>query len=116
MNDKNLALMDSVMDVITQSDEWRDIQKNDPRITASYERWDSVLERVKPILPWKLYAELSDAHDSDLAVISDAGILFGIHVAEAIRDVASRPADLSRHILERMKGEAEDYTGKEAAR
>lgn len=105
MNDKNLALMDSIMmDAIVQSDEWQKIQLNDPRITAANDRLEAALEQARALID--LYAELSDAHSAVISALGDSGILFGIHVADAIRDVASRPADLSRRIMERMEGRA----------
>lgn len=103
VNEKNLALMDDIMQMVTQADEWQDIQLNDPRITAAHERWKAVLERVKDLLPWELYADLSDANASEVVATGDIGILFGIHVADAIRDVASKPMALSRYILNRIK-------------
>lgn len=106
MSDKNLALMDDIVQSICQTDEWNEIQLNDPRITAARDRWEAALERARAFLPNELYMELSDAQAGEVAYTSDAGILLGIHVADAIRDVASRPADLSRHILERMEGRA----------
>ena len=33
--DKNLVLMDDILEVIGQSDEWEDIQLHDPRIVAA---------------------------------------------------------------------------------
>ena len=103
MNEKNLALMDDIMQMITQADEWEEIQRNDPRITDAVNCWKAVLERVENLLPRELYAELLDANAGEVAAIGDVGILFGIHVADAIRDVASRPADLSMRVLERMR-------------
>lgn len=104
MNDKNVALVDEIMGVITQAAEWQEIQMHDPIITAATNRWNAALEQAKALLPEKLYTELSNAETDEVSAIGDAGILFGIHVADVIRDVASRPADLSRHIQERMVG------------
>lgn len=100
---KNLALMDDIMDAVTQLDEWMETQQNDPRITTANNRWCTVIEQVKALLPRGLYDELCEAHSSEVAATGDVGILFGIHVADAIRDVASRPTDLSRYILKRVK-------------
>ena len=110
-NEKNLALVDDILSMVTQADEWEEIQLNDPRITAACVRWEAVLERTKALLPWELYAELSDARAGEIAAVGDAGILFGIHVADAIRDVASRPADLSRHVLKRIEARRKDCQG-----
>ena len=102
MEDKNLALMDDIMGVVTQADEWQDIQMHDPIIAAATARWSAALKQAKALLPDELYNELCNAETDEVSAIGNAGILFGIHVADVIRDVASRPADLSRHIMERM--------------
>lgn len=108
MSDKNLVLVDEIMNTITGSGqgEWDEIQTHDPMIIAADNRFEAMMEQVKALIPEKLYNELYDAHSSVGSAIGDAGILFGIHVADAIRDVASRPADLSRHILKRIEGRA----------
>ena len=99
MNDKNLDLMDDIMRGVYQSDEWQNILAHDPSIVAAAARWSAVLTQVKDFLPKRLYMELDSAHTDEVTDTSEAGILFGIHVADAIRDVASRPADLSRYAL-----------------
>ena len=100
---KNLALMDDIMDAVTQLDEWMETQQKDPRITYADNRWCTAIEQAMALLPRELYDELCEAHSSEVAATGDAGILFGIHVADAIRDVASRPMDLSRHIQNRIR-------------
>lgn len=99
MNDKNLALMNDIMGVVTQSDEWQEIQLRDPTIIAAEARFSAVMEQAKAVIPGELYSELSDAHTAAILAIGDVGVLFGIHVADVIRDVAARPADLSRYAL-----------------
>ena len=115
MNEKNLILMDDIMQMVVQADEWQDIQTQDPRITAARVRWEAVLERAKDLLPWELYAELSDAQAGEVAATSDAGILFGIHVADAIRDVVARPTDLSRYVLKRIEARQKSMEERQGA-
>ena len=104
--DKNLSLMDDIMFVgLERTDEWNRVQLSDPMITTANARWRAALEKAKAFLPTEIYMELDAANADEVTANGDAGILFGIRVADAIRDVITRPADLSRHILERM-GEA----------
>lgn len=105
MNDRNLVLVDSIMDAITKTDEWYDLQMHDPMAAAAHDRLEAALEQVKPLIPVELYIELSDVYTDGIVAAGYSGILFGIHAADAIRDVAARPADLSRHILKQMEGE-----------
>ena len=102
-NEKNLALMDNIMNGIMQTGECDEIPMHDPMITVADARWDAAIEQVKTLIPEELYAELHDAYMAGADAFGDADILYGIHVADAIRDVASRPADLSRHVLKRIE-------------
>lgn len=106
MNDKNLVLMDKIMGGIVKAGEWDEIQLNDPSIIAADARWDAALEQTKNLISEELYAELYDAYTAGTSAFGDVSILYGIHVADVIRDVASRPADLSQYVLERIKGNA----------
>lgn len=49
--------------------------------------------------------ELADAQVSALNAYIDLAILYGIRVANVIRDAAAHPAEFSRYIVERMSGE-----------
>ena len=107
MSDKNLILMNALlMDSITQLKEWQDAQMNDPRIADADNRWNAALEKAKTVISEELYMELIDSYAAVISATGDIGILFGIRVADAIRDVTSRPADLSKYILERMESGA----------
>lgn len=106
LKNKNLALMDDIMGGITQSDEWNEILLHDPAIVAADNRWEAAIEQAKALIPDELYVELHDSHEAKASASGDVGILFGIHVADVIRDVVSRPADLSRYVLKRIDGKA----------
>ena len=104
--DINAQIMDDIMNGITQTDVWERIQQEDPMILKAEARLEKALERVEGLIPRDLYAELSDAASGTLSAMGDAGILYGMHVVFAMQDVAARPADLSRHVLDRMEGKA----------
>lgn len=106
MNEKDMAMMDGIMGVVTQSDGWQEIQMQDPIIVAAEDRFKAAMDKAKGLIPEELYIELSDAHGAALMATGDAGILFGIRVANVIQGVASRPADLSRYTMEQMEGKA----------
>lgn len=100
--DTNVQIVDEIMSCITQADVWFEAQQNDPAITAAKARRDKVLEQVEALMPRDLYVELEDATLGESSATCDAGILYGMRIAFALIDVASRPADLSRHVLHRM--------------
>ena len=103
--DKNLVLMDDILEVIGQSDEWEDIQLHDPRIVAANEALKAEMEALQ--LPFDEYCVLELAIGQATAATIDAAILYGIHVAFALQDVVGRIPDLSRHIMQQTGGGAE---------
>ncbi len=103
--DKNLVLMDDILEVIGQSDEWEDIQLNDPRIVAANKALKTEMAALQ--LPFDEYCSLELAIGQATATVIDAAILYGIHVAFALQDVVGRIPDLSRHIMQRTGGGAE---------
>lgn len=103
--DKNLVLMDDILEVIGQSDEWEDIQLHDPRIVAANKALKAEMAALQ--LPIDEYCGLELAIGQATATVIDAAILYGIHVAFALQDVVGRIPDLSRHIMQRTGGGAE---------
>ena len=43
-----------------------------------------------------------------MSAYSDAGILYGIQIALAIREAALNPCEFSQHVLDRIAGEREE--------
>ena len=97
--DINVQIMDGLMCEITQSEVWGSIWYNDPAIVKARDQVDAVLTRVEGMIPRELYVELSDTLSWYASVAGDAGILYGMQVIFAMRDVAARPFDLSRYVL-----------------
>ena len=58
VNEKNLALMDDIMGIITQADEWQEIQMQDPMIADARNCWKTAFKRAKAFLPEEIYMEL----------------------------------------------------------
>ena len=98
MIDKNVKIMDELMQAVAQTDEWNEIQKNDQGIKQADQR---LFELLKGIVSDAQYMEIEGAVLSYANAISSAAMLYGMHVVEAIRDVSARPCDLSRHIMAR---------------
>lgn len=105
MEDKNLDLMNDIMRGVAQSGEWHDILAHDPRITAADDRYSAALEKAREWLPKTLYMELSDAHTDEITDAGEAGILFGIRVADVIRDATSRP----KYVMNRREDNDPQY-------
>ena len=71
MEKRDLSLMAGIMNGIDQTDEWMDIQLNDPGLKAAASQLRRAMERAKAYLPKELYNELSDAQSLSLIHISE---------------------------------------------
>ena len=101
MSDKNVRLMDDLMQAIVQTEEWESIQENDPEIKRSDRQLVSTLQEVSGFIPREMYIKIEEAVYGYSNAVSNAAMLYGMRVLEAIRDVSARPCDLSRHVMER---------------
>ena len=103
MDKKALSIMADIMDGIEQTDEWTELQMNDPGIKDADRRLNRALEAAEKYIPRKVYAELADAHSGAVAAYSDVAILYGMRVAAVIQSVAANPSELTRFWLERTR-------------
>lgn len=100
---KALSVMADIMDGIEQTDEWSEIQMNDPGIKAAECCLDSALQKAEAYLPRELYTELSDAHCTAVSAYCDAAILYGMRVSSIIQTVAANSAEITGFLLERRE-------------
>lgn len=98
-----LSMMADIMDGIEQTDEWAELQMNDPGIKDADSRLNRALEAAEKHIPRKVYAELADAHSGAVAAYSDVAILYGMRVAAVIQAVTANPAAMTRFWLERQE-------------
>lgn len=108
--DKNMEIISQLMVTITQTNEWFRICHEDAQIQRATLGLQAVMERVAALVPDGLMDELWDALGNLEEAQETAAILYGIRVADAIRDVAARPTDLTRYIIDRAKTGAQGGT------
>ncbi len=101
--ESNIEIMDDIMDAIMQTDAWQDAQNNNEIIMIAQQRLLEVIAKVEKYLPRELQGELEDAICAQDAAYSEAGVLFGIHAAEAIRTVSANPEQLFKHMAASMR-------------
>lgn len=106
MEKRALSIMADIMDGIEQTDEWMELQMNDPGIKDADSRLNRALEAAEKYIPRKVYAELSDAHSGVVAAYSDVAILYGMRVSAVIQAVTANPAAMTRFWLERQEANA----------
>lgn len=108
--DKNVKMMDDLMNAIIQTDMWMTEQKQNPQVLKADQQLNAELQGIRGMVPDEVYHRIVDATHEYAAAFEHAAILYGIHVADAIHDVAGRPSDLSRHILARVQAATREVT------
>lgn len=98
---KQIITMDQVMNAVVQTDEWFDIQDNDPGIKRAYEAYHQVLDKLRPLITHELEDALRTAVAGLLSTQETPAILYGLSVAETIRTVSANPSAVSKRMLER---------------
>lgn len=92
---RELATVNDIVEAVVTSEGWNDILRNDPQIKAAEQAFEAAIEGC---------ANGGAVYDAALSLAGanmDAAILYGIHVANAIRSVSADPMALSRYIMER---------------
>ena len=100
---KELEIMDEIMSAVTQTDAWQEVLQKDELVKKAWAELNPLMEQARNYLPKDLWVRLEDAACAISSAHGDAGILFGIHVADAIRAVTTCPGALSHHIVARLE-------------
>lgn len=91
-----------VVDSIMQTEEWFKIATNDPRINAAENEVFSLLESVQKRIPEDVYNQLMDAIAELGVSYTETATLYGMSVANTLRELAANPNVYSRYITDRM--------------
>lgn len=103
IDNKTLSLMADIICNIEQTEEWTELQMNDPGIKDADRRLNRALDAAEKYIPREVYAELADAHSGVVAAYSDIAILYGMRVAAVIQAVTATPSEITRFWLERKQ-------------
>ena len=102
--DHNVAIVDGILGAIDQSDEWITIQTTDPWIRAADAALHNAIGEIQGMT--------ADEENNLTACVFDLvnaytcqAFVYAARVIGAVLDVAGRPGDLSRHILQRTGAE-----------
>lgn len=102
----SVAIMDDLMDRVTQTEVWNDIQMADPLIKdaeAELTRQLDALDALDGLISDKRIEDIRAAAWGLANATDYPAILYGMRVAQAIQDVTANPALLSQCILDRVK-------------
>ena len=104
----NMALVDNIMEAITQTDEWQEIQLNDPRVVASTNALREKMAALRPLFSFREYSGLEAAVWRAASSIVEPAIMYGIHVALTLQDATWHISDFSLYFLQRFGGEQDE--------
>ena len=83
------AIVEDILTGIICSQAWVLEQLNDPGIAENAAQLEKVMCTVSEYLPEEMLAALEDAIANCIGAHEQAAILFGIHTADALREVAA---------------------------
>lgn len=100
---KDQELMNELMEAISQTKTWERIEIEDSLTKAADKRHTAVLSKIQNLIPAEIYSELEDANLNYIFAVKDSAILYGIHVADALRGMTENPEDLSRYVVDQWE-------------
>lgn len=98
----SVAIMDTIMDHMTQTEMWNYILITDPLIQDAEKELNSNLEALEGLVSDKQIESLRAAAWGLSTATDYPAILYGMRVAQAIQEVTANPALLSQCILDRV--------------
>lgn len=105
-NKRGMEIIDSLLEGIWQSREWTDILKNNPMLQRSDAELDELLNQLRGVLPDKQLDKLSDAVTACKTSAADCALLYGIHIAAAIREASANPREYFQYLIEKLQKKA----------
>lgn len=96
--DTSAKVMFEIIEAIKNSEDWVRSTDKAPMLLEERNRLERILERV----PDDLRSELEDAIAGVEEAYADVALLYGMKIAEAIRENVSRPLTYSQYALDVM--------------
>ena len=88
-HETKMAIVEDILTGIVCSQAWGREQLNNPEIVKNAAQLERVMCTVSEYLPEEMLAALDDAITNCIGAHEQAAILFGIHTADALREVAA---------------------------
>ena len=88
-HETKMAIVADILTGIVCSQAWGREQLNDPEVVKNAAQLERVMCTVSEYLPEEMLAALEDAITNCIGAHEQAAILFGIHTADALREVAA---------------------------
>lgn len=101
--ERKMLLVEDIITGIVCSDVWDKEQTSSPEIIVCTAKLDGLLQAARQFVPSELMDELEESIYQYAGAYERASLLNGLHVADALRDVASHPSDYTDLIAEKLK-------------
>lgn len=88
-HETKMAIVEDILTGIVCSQAWGREQLNAPEIVKNAAQLERVMCTVSEYLPEEMLAALEDAITNCIGAHEQAAILFGIHTADALREIAA---------------------------
>lgn len=88
-HETKMAIVEYILTGIVCSQAWGREQLNDPEIVKNAAQLEKVLRIVSEYVPEAVLSKLEDAITNYTGAYEQAAILFGIHTANALQEVAA---------------------------
>lgn len=102
-SERKMQLVEDIITGIICSDVWDKEQSVNPEIIASSAKMEGLLQAARQYAPGDLMNELENAIYDYTGAYERASLLNGLHVADALRDVAAHPSDYAELISAKLK-------------
>lgn len=99
---ENLEIVDDIMDRVTQTDFWNNIQLTNPMIQEADEQLEAQLTQLDGIISNRQIDEIRSHAWYLVNAFTYPAILYGMRVTQAIQEVALDPNSLSQYIMDRV--------------
>lgn len=102
-NEKKLQLVQDIITGIVCSNVWDKEQNSNPEVIIASKKMEGLLMAVRQYAPADMMDELESSIYEYTGAYERASLLNGLHVADALRDVAAHPSDYAELIDKRMR-------------
>lgn len=86
-------MIEEIMEFLRSSDTWAYRSRHDPEVIAAEKEFTAFVEKIRPRLSDCEYADLLDADSATSATYAEAGLLFGLYIADKLRELINDPYD-----------------------
>ena len=97
----NQELYADIMEHITQTEVWEQIEKNNPMIDTSSRRLHALLDNLRGPISDEIVETISDDVFNYVTATAESAVLYGIQVANALNEIIANPAAYSQNVLQK---------------